>query len=326
MSKVICDVCGTSYPSSAEHCPICGCVQPADSAPVASEQETVRIERPEGYTYVKGGRFSKANVQKRSQGIADERIEIPVEREKGAVNSKNDKGLIIAVCALLAAIVAVIIYIAVTLSGQSESDGGYRPEPTDNFNEHVTQDTTLAQTEPPIESVEIALEEAEVLLNTVGAVHQIKFTLTPADVEDAVVFMSENEEIATVSETGEITAVTSGETVITVACGTASAQCIVICDFTGGTETPSESTPPATNETYRAPFKINKKDVMIRVGEQFTLKLTDADKKIIPVTWTATELETCKIEGNIITGAAKGTTVISVVYEGVTYSCIVRVI
>ena len=25
MSKIICDVCGTSYPDTAECCPICGC-------------------------------------------------------------------------------------------------------------------------------------------------------------------------------------------------------------------------------------------------------------------------------------------------------------
>ena len=29
MSKIICDVCGTRYPASAEQCPICGRVDPA---------------------------------------------------------------------------------------------------------------------------------------------------------------------------------------------------------------------------------------------------------------------------------------------------------
>ena len=30
MSKIICDVCGTSYPDTADCCPICGC--PRDAA------------------------------------------------------------------------------------------------------------------------------------------------------------------------------------------------------------------------------------------------------------------------------------------------------
>ena len=31
MNKIICDICGTTYPSSAECCPICGC-STADAA------------------------------------------------------------------------------------------------------------------------------------------------------------------------------------------------------------------------------------------------------------------------------------------------------
>ena len=30
MSKIICDICGTTYPDTAEQCPICGC--PRDAA------------------------------------------------------------------------------------------------------------------------------------------------------------------------------------------------------------------------------------------------------------------------------------------------------
>jgi len=29
MSKIICDICGTSYPETAESCPICGCSRDA---------------------------------------------------------------------------------------------------------------------------------------------------------------------------------------------------------------------------------------------------------------------------------------------------------
>ena len=27
MSKIICDICGTTYPETASHCPICGCAK-----------------------------------------------------------------------------------------------------------------------------------------------------------------------------------------------------------------------------------------------------------------------------------------------------------
>ena len=37
MSKIICDICGTSYPETAKQCPICGCVRPGDVQRVTNE-------------------------------------------------------------------------------------------------------------------------------------------------------------------------------------------------------------------------------------------------------------------------------------------------
>ena len=60
MNKVVCNVCGTSYPENAAQCPICGYIQtPESNLTNASASST--------YTYVKGGRFSKANVKKRNK-------------------------------------------------------------------------------------------------------------------------------------------------------------------------------------------------------------------------------------------------------------------
>ena len=61
MSKIICDICGTSYADTATQCPICGCVRPAEPQPVPEEENN-----SSAYTYVKGGRFLKSNVKKRA--------------------------------------------------------------------------------------------------------------------------------------------------------------------------------------------------------------------------------------------------------------------
>ena len=61
MSKIICDVCGTRYPDTAEQCPICGCPKPE-----SVDYDTVSDDYAEydsGAASVKGGRFSKANVK-----------------------------------------------------------------------------------------------------------------------------------------------------------------------------------------------------------------------------------------------------------------------
>lgn len=64
MSKIICDVCGTSYPDTANQCPICGKLKQDNPA---SATDTVNAQ-DNGYAYVKGGRFSHANVRKRNGG------------------------------------------------------------------------------------------------------------------------------------------------------------------------------------------------------------------------------------------------------------------
>ena len=37
MNKIICDICGTTYPSSAENCPICGCNNAAAAELLAAD-------------------------------------------------------------------------------------------------------------------------------------------------------------------------------------------------------------------------------------------------------------------------------------------------
>ena len=64
MSKVICDICGTAYPETATQCPICGCARDnVTQTPAADATQKTDGEAAGGYTYVKGGRFSKSNVR-----------------------------------------------------------------------------------------------------------------------------------------------------------------------------------------------------------------------------------------------------------------------
>ena len=82
MSKIICDICGTSYPENAKQCPICGCVRPGDVQRVTNEVAN-EGNVSTGYTHVKGGRFSKSNVKRRTRR--------PAPTEKPAKEKRNDK-------------------------------------------------------------------------------------------------------------------------------------------------------------------------------------------------------------------------------------------
>lgn len=63
MNKIVCDVCGTSYPDTAAQCPICG-----NSKANTAYSSNSNSAGMEGYAYVKGGRFSHANVKKINNG------------------------------------------------------------------------------------------------------------------------------------------------------------------------------------------------------------------------------------------------------------------
>lgn len=82
MSKIVCDVCGTAYPETASQCPICGNAK-SDTASAAGDTAA----QDNGYAYLKGGRFSRANVRKRNSGKPEPpRTVVPAK----SVSEKNE--------------------------------------------------------------------------------------------------------------------------------------------------------------------------------------------------------------------------------------------
>lgn len=81
MRKIVCEVCGTSYPETASACPICGSARSVDARILVDDSCDSAPETPT-YTYVKGGRFSKKNVRKRNamKNNPGRREEIPVRK------------------------------------------------------------------------------------------------------------------------------------------------------------------------------------------------------------------------------------------------------
>ena len=167
MSKINCDVCGTAYPETAAQCPICGCVRPAAGTAVPDSEDAPA--RNSNYTYVKGGRFSKANVRKRNQGMpapAPDQLQEGEPDELLKEETKTDKGLILAVCFLLIAVVAVVIYIVSRFFGtgaSGEEVGNITLLPTESTSATVlvTEDeeaTEMTTEETVAETVEETVE------------------------------------------------------------------------------------------------------------------------------------------------------------------------
>ena len=243
MSKIICDVCGTSYPDTATQCPICGCVSSADVEAVVTTQETAETVTAGTYTYVKGGRFSKSNVKKRNQGkpvataaaSAPAQTKTAVTQKKSSVkpDQKTNLGLIIIIVVLLLAIVSVLSYIAIRfvvpgIFGDNGDTGVSEYVPVDD-GEDDTEPTESV--DPDVPCTGIVLEEVETTFSAAGETYMLTVTPEPLETTDEVLFASEDETVATVDESGLITAVAEGSTVITVTCGTQTELFSVVCQF-----------------------------------------------------------------------------------------------
>lgn len=322
MSKIICDVCGTSYQETATQCPICGCVRPSDVVVVNSDTDENLSHKSGTYTHVKGGRFSKANVKKRNLGNpvtpAETSVQID-EPERG--KGKSDKGLIIAVCALLLAIIAVVVYIALhffapgALGGEDSTSGS--AESTVSTTGENTQDTTLEATVIEIPCVDIVVSKTVVEFEKAGAALLLNVTTNPGNTTDPVVFISSDEAVATVSDAGKIEAVGPGQAVITITCGNATAECRVQCDF----EDESAETTEATEATVAVTdFELNRSDFTLsKKGE--TWKLYNGEIPVKQITWTSDNEKVVTIKDGVVTAVGKGNTTVHAEYNGIKRSC-----
>ena len=233
MSKIICDICGTAYPETATQCPICGSVRPGGVEAVPASTENGE-EAPRTYTYVKGGRFSKKNVRKRNrERMASGQYEEPEEDydDYGDEEKSNNTGLVIAVIVLALAIVATLLYIGSRFMRPQEQPGNdTRPVATTEQTVPTTDETLL---EIPCEDVVISKQS--LTFDKKGVAYLLNVTTQPRDTTDEVKFHSSDENVVTVTDGGKLTAVGSGEALITVTCGDKVTQCQIVCTFGFGT-------------------------------------------------------------------------------------------
>lgn len=355
MNKVICDICGTAYPDTAPKCPICG------YAKTTTETTAAGAERrsAEGYSAVKGGRFSKQNVRKRTSGKTAERSGAERAR-RGEKEEGGNTGLVLVVIFLLVAIVAVVIYIGLKVFKAPET---VAPQPTGTS--QVTQpSTTPSDPTIPTTGNGIACESLQLSNQTIefvnaGDTWTIQARPTPANTTDVVTFESSAPEVVTVDKTGLLTAVGSGEATITVTCGAVTQTCQIKCSFETPSVPPTEPTvdpsaptadatvnPTApTNPTTATTPTVPAGPVDPNFTFEFNTKFKDGDKwdtsileqgktwkayknslSVDPgaITWTSDDTAVCTVQNGIVTAVAPGKTEIHATYGGKTYTCIVR--
>jgi uncharacterized protein YjdB len=146
----------------------------------------------------------------------------------------------------------------------------------------------------------------------------IDYDLTDEQIA-ATVWETSDETIATVDESGLVTAIADGTAVISASIGDYTASCIVRCVNVTG------------NKGYNSDdseYVINYEDVTLtRKGEYFQLSLTSILGNVVPdYTWQSSDTSVATVDSKgIVTAVKNGTTNITTSVAGYDFRCIVRV-
>lgn len=322
MNKVVCNLCGTSYPENATQCPICGQVRSTEVAPENAENST--------YTYVKGGRFSKTNVKKRNRASAANPE--PESVNKKTKSSHKKSGLIVVMIVLLLAIVLVLGYIAVQIflpdglnnifavkPASTQQEAIVSPETETTMPEPSTESVTEPVTEPVVseESLNcqsISLAATQVEFDAIGVTAKLIAKLEPADTTDQLYFSSSDPAVASVTADGTITAMAEGSAVITVSCGNARAECNIICAL------PEETFESDDNAAY---FALNRKEITFDEEGQ-TWLVYDGDIAVEEIIWISDDDSIATVIDGRIIAVGNGDTTVYGIYNDQTVSCIIH--
>lgn len=159
----------------------------------------------------------------------------------------------------------------------------------------------------------------ELTLTEKGASETLRVMNLPEGAE--VIWRSANESVATVDADGKVTAVGSGSTTVTAEVNGRTAETTVRCTF--GTSTEPSSNQPSTGGAH---LQSGREDVSVSVGEKFDLFLYDSQgNHIDDITYTVDDPDICEVKDSYVIALSRGTTKITVTYQGQEFVCIVRV-
>lgn len=340
MSKIVCDICGTSYPETAECCPICGSTRDmsaellADAAPVddagldaiLEATPAVASKKREIFDYDEVNPMHKDVSRKEAAEVNSDEDE---EEEESGSNALVVVILVILITALLAG--AGFIFFKFFLPNMK----GEETVPTTEAIVTEVPTTAAPTTEPTIPCTNLTLDTGNATLNEIGQNYLLNVSVKPEDTTDTLSFMSGDESIATVTEDGKITAVAEGETVIYITCGKVQVTCPVVVTLVPETEATTEPTVAETEpvETTKPPkdydpsitLKLKKKDISLGLYLSFQL-LLDCDLEQDDVEWSVEHTWICKVDefGNV-TALQKGVTDVIAKYGDQEVRCKVRI-
>ena len=345
MSKIICDICGTTYPETADCCPICGCSRDSAEDLLNEDLLTGDAETSRDSLFTARKKeifdFDEVNAEADEEEYEDEEDEDLYDEEEEEAPRHNTL-LVILLTILIAGLLVAAGFIFVRYFLPNMGDDETLPTQAVASVPEIAEDT--AEATIPCETLIIS-SGTVAELNAEGQHFLLHIKAMPENTTDRIIYTSADESIATVTEDGRITAVSEGETKIYISCGKSSIECPVIIKYVEETVPPTteaavmETTVPVVEavdpDAPDAPaasteiksdvvLKLKKTDIKLGVYYKFTLVL-DCELEQNEVQWKSEHPHIATVDENgVVTAVKSGTTVITATYGDQTASCMVR--
>lgn len=324
--KVICDVCGTTFPETATHCPICGCAKSSAAQTVAGDDAYANAEGTTANTYARGGRFAKSNVKRNSRSRASDG-RYSGSRSRQSESQESNKGLIAVVIILLLAIIMVVVYIGVNVFF---NNAGTNPD-ADGGNQNIggQQQTTGSSNNQSVPCTSVKLGYKYHEFSEASAQLQLSFEREPANTTDVVTFTSSDPEIAAVDKDGIVTPGTKqGTATITVTCGTVFDQCTIVSTVGEAPVTPDPIVPEVNiPDGFVLKLQTYKDSGEITIGGEgasHQLYKETMGVKASDITWTTSDEAVAIVENGKVIGVDRGTCTITAAIGDQVATCFVR--
>lgn len=257
MSKIVCDICGTSYDDATGVCPVCGW-EPGSSLdsdpgdvdailPDDLQLDDIDVEDTPNVPPQRGKAvfdYDAVNTRRRRPSQPAPRKEDEDEDEEDEEEPGSNKFLVFILVLLILALLAVSIYIGYTkiLKPNQKGDVDNKPQdsisavpstsPVDTTDPEASTDplaatgasdpTNPGQTDPITSAIPctgLSLDGSVDELTFAGQYRRISVRVTPENTTDQVTYTSGDPNVVTVDDKGHVTAVGEGQTVIVISCG-----------------------------------------------------------------------------------------------------------
>lgn len=356
MSKIVCDICGTTYPDTAECCPICGCVREPETGYTGEElpnDSRFPGRKKEIFDFDEVNPDPELELYSDEDEEEDDEIPYDEEEEEEDEGDGHSTLLVILLTVLIAGLllVAGFLYVRFFLPNHKQ-DAATVTTSAPVLTEAQPEESTEATI--PCDTLTI-FSGMKAELSAEGQYFLLNVKAMPENTTDKILYTVADENVATVDEDGRITAVGEGETTVFISCGKISQECPVIVKYVEETvpatteavvaeteaeaergeetqetqtatpeETVAETTATNTAVNPNVVLKLKKTDIMLGVYYQFTLEL-DCDLEQNQVEWSSEHPHIATVDENgVVTAVKSGTTSITAKYGDQEVHCMVR--